>query len=112
MPTVPYDESMRKMVDENPEFGQEMIEGALNAVLHGDFDDGRLLLRQYINATIGFAELGRRMDKDPKNLMRALSPKGNPTASNLFEIVRACTDAGNMEIEARVLPRRASPAPA
>jgi hypothetical protein len=102
---------MRKMVEEKPELGQEMIEGALNAILGGDLEEGRLLLRSYINATISFAELGRRLEKDPKNLMRSLGPKGNPTAANLFEMIRACTEAGDLEVTARVAPRQPAPAP-
>ena len=41
----------------------------------------------YINATVGFDELGTVTHKSPKSLMRMLSPDGNPQARNLFEIV-------------------------
>ena len=81
------------MLDENPEFGAEMLEDALNSLLSGELDEGRLLLRQFVNATIGFKELAKRTGKLDKNLMRTLSAIGNPTASNLFEIVQACIQA-------------------
>ncbi len=49
----------------------------------------QLLLRDYVNATLGFEELGRRLDKSPKSLMRMLSVKGNPRADNLCAILKA-----------------------
>jgi len=112
MPTVPYDTAMRDMVERNPEIGLEMLEGALNSLLAGDVDDGRLLLREYVKTTIGFQELARRTGKQDKNLMRSLSVKGNPTAANLFEIIRACADDQDMTITAHVEKARpSSPAP-
>lgn len=105
MPAVSYKNSMRKLVDENPEIGQEMIEGALNSILQNELDDGRILLHQYVNATLGFAELGRRMDKDPKSLMRSLGPKGNPTVTTLMGIIQTCVSAQDMAILAHVVPQ-------
>jgi DNA-binding phage protein len=49
---------------------------------------GKTVLRDYINATVGFSELGRITQHSPKRLMRMLGPSGNPQARNLFEIVR------------------------
>ena len=43
--------------------------------------------RDYINATIGFEELGSLIDKPPKSLMRMFGPDGNPNARNLFEVI-------------------------
>jgi DNA-binding phage protein len=63
-----------------------MFEDAINALLAGELDEGHLLLRQYVNATIGFGELARRTGKADKNLIRALGLNGSPTAANLFQI--------------------------
>ena len=93
MPTTSYKAAIKTMLDENPEFGAEMLEDALNSLLSGELAEGRLLRRQFVNATIGFKELAKRTGKLDKNLMRTLSATGNPTASNLFEIVQACIQA-------------------
>jgi len=106
MPTVSYTDAMKSMVDDNPQMGVEMLEDAINALLEGNTDEGRIHLRAYINATLGFAELGRRMNKDSKNIMRSLSPKGNPTASNLMQIIQACATAQDVMIAAHVTPRQ------
>lgn len=103
MPTQPYKDSLKAMVEKNPHMAAEMLEDAINALLAGELDDGRLLLRQYVNATIGFPELARLTGKADKNLMRSLGPTGSPTAANLFQIVRACMDAEGVEVAARVI---------
>lgn len=112
MPTVPYNQMTRDMIAERPEKAVEMLEDAINSILAGELDEGRLLLRQYVNATLGFQELARRTGKIDRGLMRMLSKDGNPTASNLMEIVRACADVQGVEIVATLSPRTASPAPA
>jgi hypothetical protein len=47
-------------------------------LLAGDIDTGKAVLRDYINAMIGFEELSRVFDKSSKSLMRMFGPKGNP----------------------------------
>ena len=103
MPTTSYKDSMKAMVDENPDMATEMLEDAINSLLSGDLDDGRLLLRQYINATLGFQELAKRTGKQDKNLMRSLSATGSPTAANLFQIVQACMKAEGVTVAAHVI---------
>ena len=77
MPTVPYKDSLKAIVERNPHMAAEMLEDAINALLAGELDEGRLLLRQYVNATIGFPELARLTGKADKNLMRSLGPTGS-----------------------------------
>ena len=55
-------------------------------MLTGDHATGKLLLRDYIKATVGFEELGTMAHRSPKSLMRVFSAQGNPTANNLFRV--------------------------
>lgn len=109
MPTRPYDEALKDIAVQNPDFADNMLEGAVTALFAGDVDEGRILLRTHINATIGFEELARLTDKNPKSLMRMLGSNGNPTANNLFEIITQLGRAEGVTIEARVTK---APAPA
>lgn len=102
MPVMKYDNALKDMLDNDPKLVVEMLEDALNSILNGDLDDGRLLLRQFVKATIGFQELSDRTGKIDKNLMRTLSKNGNPTAANLFEIIQACIDAQGLYVSANV----------
>ena len=67
------DRNYRKMV---------LCEG-IECLLAGDLDAGKAILRDYVNATIGFEELSRRTKRPARTLMRILSPIGNPQARNL-----------------------------
>ncbi|MBO6539966.1 MAG: transcriptional regulator [Rhizobiaceae bacterium] len=103
MPSVPYREALRDMAERNPEFADQMLEAAVNAMLAGDLDEGRIHLRDYVTSTIGFQELAARTGKIDKNLMRTLGPKGSPTAANLFQILQSCTEAGGVKVAAHVI---------
>ena len=88
--------------------GDDEVLDAINALLAGELDEGRLLLRQYVNATIGFGELARRTGKADKNLIRTLGPSGSPTAANLFQFIQACMKAEGVTVAARVVRKGAS----
>jgi hypothetical protein len=53
----------------------------------GDLDTGKIVLREYVNGTVGFPQLGLALGHSPTSLMRMLCPTGNPQAKNLFEMV-------------------------
>jgi hypothetical protein len=72
-------------------------------MISGDLETAKSVLREYVNGTIGFIELGKALSKSPKSLMRMLSPAGNPQARNLFEMV-----AHLQKIDGTVLEVRAS----
>ena len=60
---------------------------------------GKALLRDYINATIGFEELAKQTHKDSKSIMRMLSAHGNPTADNLFGILHVLQKREGVQYE-------------
>ena len=61
---------------------------------------GLILLRDCINATVGFGALSRETHIPEKSLMRMVGPRGNPTANNLFAMVAALKQ--RTHVEARV----------
>ncbi|MSP67386.1 MAG: transcriptional regulator [Alphaproteobacteria bacterium] len=71
----------------DPTFREELLAEAIECFLAGDVGAGKIILRDYINATIGFKELARATGKKDTSLMRMLGPKGNPAACNLFALV-------------------------
>lgn len=46
------------------------------------------MLRDIINATIGFEPLAAALGKPAKSLHRMLSPRGNPSTANFFAILQ------------------------
>jgi DNA-binding phage protein len=56
-------------------------------MLTGDIATAKTILRDYINATVGFTELAEATHIPSKSLMRMLGPTGNPRADNLLMVV-------------------------
>src|SRR5687767_4153780 len=99
---MPLTRSFRKTVLEdmkrNPAFREAMLREGINALLDDDLDLGKRILRDYINATIGFERLGSKLKLSPKSLMRMFGPKGNPQARNLFAIIRVLQKEAGVEL--------------
>jgi len=70
-------------------FRRALLTEAVNELLAGDLQTGKAVLRDYINATITFEGLAKALGKPNKSLQRMLGPKGNPTAENIFAILKA-----------------------
>ena len=82
-----FKETIQARIERDPTFREELLKEGVECLLSGDVDTGKAVLRDYINATIGFKELGGLTAKSPKSLMRMFGPNGNPQARNLFEII-------------------------
>lgn len=86
--TKDFKETVQARALRDPAFRRGLLTEALDCFLSGELDEGKLILRDYINATVGFEELGRLTEKTPKSLMRMLSADGNPRADNLFSVIQ------------------------
>ena len=80
-------ETIRARIKRDPAFREELFKEGIECLLSGDVETGKAVLRDYINATVGFQEVGGWTAKSPKSLMRMFGPNGNPQARNLFEVI-------------------------
>jgi DNA-binding phage protein len=85
--TRDFKDTVKSRAERDPEFRIALLEEALDAFVNADLETGKVLLRDYVNATVGFEKLGAQLHKSPKSLMRMLSEQGNPRADNLFAVV-------------------------
>jgi DNA-binding phage protein len=85
--TRDFKETIRARVKRDPGFREALLREGIENFLAGDIETGKIILRDFINATIGFTKLSDVTRRSAKSLMRMLGPKGNPQARNLFEIV-------------------------
>jgi DNA-binding phage protein len=76
-------------VARDPAFAQALLDEAAALFLNGEPETARLILRDLINATIGFEQLAALTSKPSKSLHRRLSPTGNPSMDNLAAIFHA-----------------------
>jgi DNA-binding phage protein len=85
--TRDFRETVQARVQRDAAFRKGLLRDAVDSLLAGEVALGKELLRDYINATVGFPKLARDTGLHVKAVHQMFGPKGNPTASNLFEIV-------------------------
>jgi len=101
--TREFKETVQARAKRDPDFRSGLLKEGVECMLAGDVDTGKTILRDYINATIGFSELGELTNKQPKSLMRMLGPHGNPQARNLFEIIGCIQLHEGIQLEVRAI---------
>ena len=97
--TREFMETVRARIQTDRRYRKELLREGVECLLGGDLDTGKAILRDYINATIGFEELSRRTKRPAKSLMRMLGPTGNPQARNLFEVIGHLQRAEGLHFE-------------
>ena len=78
---------VERHVKGDKKFAEALLREGIDAMLSGDLDAGKTIMRDYIKATVGFEKLGEATDTPPKSLIRMFGPRGNPQAKNLFSVI-------------------------
>lgn len=81
-----FRDTVQERIQSDEDFATALLDEAISLFLNGEPDMARLVLRDLVNATVGFEELAIEVDKPSKSLHRMLSAKGNPTMDNLTKI--------------------------
>jgi len=82
-------QTVAERIRRDPAFANALLDEATNLFLAGEPETARLLLRDLVNATLGFEALAGALAKPSKSLHRMLSQKGNPGMDNLAAIFAA-----------------------
>ena len=98
--TRDFKQTVIERVKRDPEFAKALLDEAATLFLSGEPETARLILRDLVNATLGFEQLASLTDKPSKSLHRMLSPKGNPSMDNLAAIFGAVR--ANLKVELEV----------
>jgi hypothetical protein len=99
--TRDFKETIRARVKRDPGFREALLREGIENFLAGDVETGKIILRDFINATVGFTKLSNVTRRSAKSLMRMLGPRGNPQARNLFEIVAYLQRAEGVRFQIR-----------
>ena len=87
--TRDFKQTVVERVQHDPAFGKALLDEAATLFLNGEPDTARLILRDLVNATVGFEGLATATAKPSKSLHRMLSEHGNPSMDNLAAIFGA-----------------------
>jgi DNA-binding phage protein len=95
-----FKDTVLERVERDAAFAQALLDEAATLFLNGEPETARLILRDLINATIGFEQLATMTSKPSKSLHRMLSPAGNPSMDNLAAIFHALREQLKVNLEA------------
>jgi DNA-binding phage protein len=87
--THDFKQTVRARAQRDPDFRQALLREAVECIINGDLATGKAVLRDYVNATVGFRTLEKHTDIPAKSLMRMLGPNGSPSAAKLSSILSA-----------------------
>jgi DNA-binding phage protein len=96
--TREFKETIKARAAMDAAFRAALLSEVLDLFLAGDVLTGKSVLRDYVNATIGFAGLAEATGVPAKSLMRMVSAAGNPRADNLFAIIGALQKATGVQL--------------
>jgi len=98
-----FKETVKERVQREPEFAVALLDEAITLFLNGEPEAARLILRDLVNATVGFEKLATATAKQSKSIHRMLSAKGNPTMNNLTTIFGVLRQNLNVDIKVQAV---------
>ena len=101
--TRDFKDTIVERVRVDPDFAKALLDEAATLFLNGEPQLARLILRDLVNATIGFEKLAVKVGRPAKSLHRMLSKQGNPSMDNLAAIIGALRKELGVELEARTV---------
>jgi len=101
--TRDFRETVVVRVRRDQAFAQALLDEAITLFVNGEPDTAKLILRDLVNATVGFESLAEEIHKPAKSLHRMLSASGNPTMTNISAIFAAIKRVLNVEVRTTVV---------
>lgn len=96
--------TIRERAQADPEFRVGLLTEAAECLLNDEVNVAKSLLRDYVNATLGFKQLGTLTDKKPQSLMRMLSASGNPSINNISKVMASLRQHEGIQLHVSAEP--------
>ena len=101
--TRSFKQTIAERAERDPAFAQALLDEAATLFLNGEPEMARVILRDLVNATVGFEGLAKETAKPSKSLHRMLSVGGNPSMDNLAAIFGAIKNRLGVNFDVRVV---------
>lgn len=105
--TKDFRDTIRERAQRDTSFRRALLSEAVEALLSGDVETGQGLIRNYINATVGFHQLAERVHTPEKSLMRMFGPQGNPYSKTMFGVIAELAKAEGVNFSLKAKPAHA-----
>lgn len=101
--TRDFKETVAMRVQSDPALAQALLDEAITLFINGEPESAKLILRDLVNATVGFEALAEEIHKPAKSLHRMLSKSGNPTMTNISAVFAAIKRALKVEVYTEIV---------
>ena len=101
-PTRDFRNTVRERAARDEAYRKGLLLEAVNEILDGNVDVGKAMLRDYINATITFPELGKKLNKSSKSIHRMLGPGGNPRMDSIVGVLKILQKQERIKLRAHL----------
>ena len=99
--TRAFKNTIMERAENDAQYRRGLLTEAVNEILEGNLDVGKAMLRDYINATITFPALARKLNKSSKSIHRMLGPTGNPRMDSIIGILKVLQDQEQIRLRAK-----------
>jgi DNA-binding phage protein len=99
--TRDFKETIMARAAHDEHYRKGLLAEAVNEILEGNLDVGKAILRDYINATITFPTLARKLNKSSKSVHRMLGPSGNPRMDSIVGILKVLQNQERIKLQTR-----------
>lgn len=106
----PYSELVEERVSRDPEYAALLLAGAMECFSQGETSVARTVIRDVIKGSLGYTELARLTGTPETSLVRMFGPSGNPTFTNVSNVIQRLLEAVGAELQVTSIsrPRRSS----
>jgi DNA-binding phage protein len=101
--TKDFKQTVMVRIQNEPAYAHALLQEATTLLLQGEPQTAKVLLRDLINATMGFEHLAVDVQKPAKSLHRMLSGQGNPTMTHLSAILAAVAVFMQVQVQTKVI---------
>lgn len=85
--TVDHFETVGEMLRKDPEYRVAVLNEAATCLINGEPDVAKVLLRDYVKATIGFKKVAKMIKREPQTVMRMFRSSGKPSLDNISKLL-------------------------
>ena len=98
-----FKETVAARGQQDSAFAQALLDEAITLFVNGELDSAKLIVRELVNATMGFEALAEEIHKPANSLHRMLSQSGNPTMSNISAVFSTLKRALKVEVHTQIV---------
>ncbi|HUY80393.1 MAG TPA: hypothetical protein VMU92_01575 [Acidobacteriaceae bacterium] len=99
--TRDFKQTVLARVQKDRAFRRELLREGIECLVAGDLDTAKSILRDYIKATVGYAQLAQATAIPEKSLLRMFGPSGNPQARNLLQVIAYLQKSEGLRLQVR-----------